>query len=376
MTAYVFKRVKDYYKYEYQDWTQPIMTANGTMGGDSFATSQTGFSDAGLEAYRAFDNNTSTLCYFAKSTGYFQWYNPNPLKITNLKLTNYIGDSWGTRALTSGSIQVSNNGSDFVELKAFTNSVTGGGASWNIDLSANTGYYKYYRIVCTGTSYAVSNAANQCHIAELKITATEQITVKGSAADYDFRTSKAYVLKRKQYWKYEYQNWTQPVLTANGTMGSNSFAVAQSSSYNSNDFWKLFSSSPSDWHSAAGVPQWVSWYNPKPLKVKKLYFSEMANGQIGNFIIQACDDNSSWVDILSYSNTVSKDAFEVDLSSNDKAYKYWRIYITSCYYVYNGAYYPLINDGFTITAQEQTVIKATKDDYDFITDRAYVLRRK
>lgn len=203
MTAYVFKRVKDYYKYEYQDWTQPILTANGNMGGDSFAASQVGFADEGdLKAFRAFDNNTSTNCYFAKSTGYFQWYNPNPLKITNLKLTNFVGDSWGTRALTSGSIQVSNNGSDFVELKTFTNSATGGGASWNIDLSANTGYYKYYRIVCTGTSYAVSNAANQCHIAELKITATEQITVKGSAADYDFRTSKAYVLKRKRPTEY------------------------------------------------------------------------------------------------------------------------------------------------------------------------------
>ena len=201
MTAYVLKRVKDYYKYEYQDWTQPIMTANGTMGGDTFAASQTGFSDAGLEAYRAFDNNTSTVCYFAKSTGYFQWYNPNPLKTTNLKLTNYIGDSWGTRALTSGSIQVSNDGSDFVELKAFTNSATGGGENWNIDLSSNTGYYKYYRIVCTGNSYTNAGAVNQCHIAEIKITATEQITVKGSVTDYDFRTSKAYVLKRKKYWK-------------------------------------------------------------------------------------------------------------------------------------------------------------------------------
>ena len=454
---------------------------------------------------------------------------------------------------------------DFVELSTFTNSVTGGGASWNIDLSSNTKYYKYYRIVCTGNSYTNAGAVNQCHIAELKITATEQITVKGSATDYDFGTSKAYVLKRKrpkeyrkkvidtatagtytfdvakdttariilvggggaggqvweghaegsgggsgacvycavkltagtytiangaagvfaggnagnstlslgdttlitagggtggrdsggavgvggtysfadgveiekivfasngnngvvggnmwggtggasvykgygaggnsrtggnagyiwvelttdesdydykidndacyvlkrkQYWKYEYQDWTQPVLTANGAMGGSNFAVAQSSSYNSNDFWKLFASSPSGWHSAAGLPQWVSWYNPKPLKVIKLNFAEHTGGQIKDFIVQACDDNSSWVDILSYSNTVSKDAFEVDLSSNDKAYKYWRIYITSCYYVYNGAYYPLINDGFTITAQTfEGFVKATKDDYDLL----------
>lgn len=194
---YVFKR-KEYWKYEYKDWTQPVLTANGTMGGSSFAASQVGFADEGdLKAFRAFDNNTSTMCYFAKSTGYLQWYNPNPLKITNLKLTNYIGDSWGTRALTSGSIQVSNNGSDFVELKTFTNSATGGGASWNIDLSANTGYYKYYRIVCTGNSVARPEANAQCHIAELKITATEQYSVPSTKDDYDFTTDRAYVLRRK-----------------------------------------------------------------------------------------------------------------------------------------------------------------------------------
>jgi hypothetical protein len=185
--CYVLRR-KHYWKYEYKDWKQPVLTADGTIGGNSFATSQTSFTESGLEAFRAFDGDTSTKCFFTKSTGYLQWYNPNPLKITNLKLTNFVGDSWGTRALTAGSIQVSNNGSNFVELKTFTNSTTGGGASWNIDLSANTGYYKYYRIVCTETSYAVSNAANQCHISELKLTATEQITVKGTKDDYDFTT--------------------------------------------------------------------------------------------------------------------------------------------------------------------------------------------
>lgn len=185
--CYVLKR-KQYWKYQYQNWTQPVLTSDGIIGSNSFATSQTSLTESGYEAFRAFDNNTSTVCLFAKSTGYFQWYNPNPLKITNMKLTNFAGDAWGTRALTAGSIQVSNNGSDFVELKTFTNSATGGGANWNIDLSTNTGYYKYYRIVCTGTSYAVSNAANQCHIAELKITATEQITVKATKNDYDFVT--------------------------------------------------------------------------------------------------------------------------------------------------------------------------------------------
>jgi hypothetical protein len=167
------------------------------------------------------------------------------------------------------------------------------------------------------------------------------------------------------YYKYVYQDWTQPVLTANGTMGGESFAVGQSSSYSSNDFWKLFAATPSQWHSGKGLPQWVSWYNPNPLKVTKLFFKGHGSGNIGNGIIQACDDNESWVDVVSFSNTNSTGDFEIDLSSNGTHYKYWRIYITSCYYNASG-YYPLIAAGFNITAQEVIGTElSTPDDYDY-----------
>ena len=186
-----------------------------------------------------------------------------------------------------------------------------------------------------------------------------------------------YILRREKYWKYTYQDWTQPVLTAAGTMGGDSFAVAQSSSYNSIDFWKVFKETSSQWHANSGLPQWVSWYNPKPMLVTKLYFPAHGSGQIKNFVIQACDDNSSWADILSYSNTNSTAAFEVDLSANETPYKYWRIYISSCYYSSGGKYYALIQAGFTITAQEKIVVKGTKEDHDFTTKGdVYRLYRK
>lgn len=177
--------VKKYYKYT--NWTQPVLTSNGVIGSNSFAVSETGSWESSDPAFQAMDNNTGTVNIFQKGTGYyFQFYNPNPLNVTNLNITNFAGDAWGTRALTAGSIMASNNGIDFVELLTYSNSVTGGSASWNIDLSTNTGYYKYYRIIATGTSYSNNGAVNQCMINELKITAKEQITVENSESDYDF----------------------------------------------------------------------------------------------------------------------------------------------------------------------------------------------
>lgn len=341
MTAYVFKK-PHYWKYQYKDWTQPVLTSDGVIGGNSFATSQTSFTETGLEAFRAFDGNTSTMCYFTKSTGYFQWYNPTPLKITNLKLTNFAGDAWGTRALTSGSIQVSNNGSDFVELKTFTNSTTGGGASWNIDLSSNTGYYKYYRIICTGTSYANAGAANQCHIAELKITATEQIIVKGSSTNYDFRTSKDCVLKRKQYWKKVVteitKHWKEIVTET--TVRELAFACY-------------------------GL-QHIKLYAKLPLGSDRYIWATSSTGIATNV-----NQLSRYPEVFgSISESVATWGGSYP---RDYAHDVYKDVTTSVTEVVEGT-----PDDYTYTETEtiETNVKATKDDYDFIIDKAYVLRRK
>lgn len=199
---------------------------------------------------------------------------------------------------------------------------------------------------------------------------TKAVETTPEDADYSLVPAKrivtAYKTGKRKYYKYVFQDWTQPTnMTSAGTMGGDSFAVAQSSVHTSHDFWKLFSDSDLGWHSAAGLPQWVSWYNPNPLKVTNLFFDGTSAGNIGNVIVQACDDNSSWIDIVSFSNTNSTEDFEIDLSSNNEAYKYWRIYITSCYYITGGKYYPLINRGFTITAQEEVAVESTSSDYDY-----------
>lgn len=148
----IMQREKAYWK----TWQQPVLTSNGTMGGDSFAVSsnvvQYGASDCAV--YMAFDDKTNTQFHSTSGvlTGYIDWYNPKPLKITNIKITNQ--QSYDSRASTAGKIYGSNNGTDWTLLTSYTYN-TSLGQIWNIDLSSNTQAFLYYRLESTkcGSDY-------------------------------------------------------------------------------------------------------------------------------------------------------------------------------------------------------------------------------
>lgn len=190
---------------------------------------------------------------------------------------------------------------------------------------------------------------------------------------------KSYILKRKPYMKYVYNYWQQPVLTANGTMGGDSFAVNQSSYYTSDrQAWRAFNgvdNDLADWNSAQGVPQWISWYNPVPLSISKITvvntFDTPYPDTIKDYEVQVSDDNSTWTTIYSGTNTTGAgETWSIDLSSIENNSKYWRIYITSC----NNRNYARITE-LKITAQEVIAVSGTPSDYDFVGDaKSYALR--
>ena len=153
-------------------WTQPTLTANGTMGGNSFAVEASSQYDDTVPAWKAFDG-TSTSNWVATLGVIPSWitfYNPVALNVTKLAILNRATDNDGV--ITTGEIQVSNNNSDWVTIKTFSNSVVGNTTAWEIDLSNNTGFYKYYRI--NGTSFV----RNYISIGEVTIQATSKIGVK------------------------------------------------------------------------------------------------------------------------------------------------------------------------------------------------------
>ena len=145
------------------DFVQPILTANGTLGGNSFAVgSENDYS--GRPQYYLFDGNSSSA--FSMKDRHTDAepviiYNPKALNVTGIKITFYNSADYGS------SIQVfgSNDNTTYTDLGTFSNS----SQVMDIDLSSNTNYYNYYKILClAGTSDADAIS--------IKLTATYQVT--------------------------------------------------------------------------------------------------------------------------------------------------------------------------------------------------------
>lgn len=158
-------------------WTQPKLNNNGTLGGESFACSA--YNQAsGYEAWRALDggktgSNGDSAWGPAVSAlpSWFTFYNPKPLRVTNLEIWNRTyGNICG---ITGGIVQGSNDNLSWINLKEFSNSITGHNVPWNIDMQDNNQGFKYYRIYITNsTTYGGSYKPG---MGELVITANEYI---------------------------------------------------------------------------------------------------------------------------------------------------------------------------------------------------------
>lgn len=131
-------------------FSQPTLSANGTLGGASFAvTASSEYST--YYAYKAVDNNNST--FWGSNSGlpaYFVFYNPNALKISSLTFKNTTTD-----VITAYTLYGSNDNSTYTTIGSYTNSVTTSGASWTTQINSSE-FYKYHKIVATSgtTTYA------------------------------------------------------------------------------------------------------------------------------------------------------------------------------------------------------------------------------
>lgn len=128
------------------DWTQPTLSADGTMGGTSYACSASGYY-SGCNPFYAFDgditsdtrwqmNNVDTEQYY-----YITFYSPIPLRLEGFQFYNYIG----TYCATDYIIQVSNNGTSWIQIKTGTNTATGDGEAWSYITVDVENSYKYIR---------------------------------------------------------------------------------------------------------------------------------------------------------------------------------------------------------------------------------------
>ena len=156
-----------YYKYTYATWTQPVLTADGVLGGDDFAVFCDSPNNTSYPAYYAFDSSTSTFAVTHEAD--YIIYNKNPINITKIDMT-VRGSSYNYRGGTLYGSNDNINWKEIIALSALTN------GSW--DISSNTGYYKYYKF---------SGSAGDWQPKTLTLTATQQTgSVESTSTDYDY----------------------------------------------------------------------------------------------------------------------------------------------------------------------------------------------
>lgn len=144
-------------------FSQPTLSANGTLGGSSFAVAASSVY-AGREPYLMFDNNSSTHWTSNQvTTGYVIFYNPNALKVSSIAVTNR-SDS-GVTTPASFAVYGSNDNSTYTLVGSYTNSNSTNGTTW-IQAINSTNFYNYHKIQINSVISGV-----QIDIAQINVSA-------------------------------------------------------------------------------------------------------------------------------------------------------------------------------------------------------------
>lgn len=143
-------------------FVQPILGANGTMGGTAFAVDVVSLYYGVSSAYSAVDGNNGTYMHTPNNSTPLDYrlYNPTPLKVSQIDIipiSNYNP--------TNYTIYASNDYSTWTILTSGTNAITSSNFSIAIP-EANRSFYKYYRL------YSTATAGSYNGFSEIKLIAT------------------------------------------------------------------------------------------------------------------------------------------------------------------------------------------------------------
>lgn len=166
------KKDREYYKYQYNNWTQPTLTSNGTLGSNSFACSDN--STLHGPVFNAFNAGNTKNVHYGAIPATVIFYNPIPLNVAKIVWTVYDTN----RNPTNYTVQGSNDGVNYVNI--ITNQTASASATTTMTMSNNTGYYKYYKIIVNAFNTGVGN------LKKLDITAKTRTVISGTVVDYDF----------------------------------------------------------------------------------------------------------------------------------------------------------------------------------------------
>ena len=169
-----------YYKYTYANWTQPTLSANGTLGSSDYACYSSKGTYSNMDVYNAFNDN-STCYHSAQGSSPYDviFYSKTPLKPSKINLRNRSNDSRNVYPVSSLTVYGSNDGNFYTQIGSTTNSVTSAGGSWSCSVSTDVPY-KYFKFEFTSSySYFAMDY--------IGIVAQAQTgSVESTADDYDY----------------------------------------------------------------------------------------------------------------------------------------------------------------------------------------------
>lgn len=141
------------------NFSRPNLSANGTMGGNSFAVSCDSAVSSGYQAYYAVDGNTDYLWMVNNTNSIckYTFYNPLPLKVS--QIVNYYTST--TYSAANFIIEGSNDNQKWTEIGTYTVTKT---LTQTIPVNS-TRFYKYHRITYKNSTIRLK---------DLGITATQK----------------------------------------------------------------------------------------------------------------------------------------------------------------------------------------------------------
>ena len=151
-------------------WTQPVLTANGTIGINNFAVTSGGGADS--DAYKAFDSSATSYCNKMNSGAWLEFYSAVTLTISDILITSQGG------LPSQGIFQISHDAGTTWEQCGTWTDTDGLGESAHVILDDGSATGRYFRFLSQGKSLAKpSNNADFCNVT---------ITADEASGDFDF----------------------------------------------------------------------------------------------------------------------------------------------------------------------------------------------
>lgn len=200
MVKFVQNSKRYYWKrettYDVIPWSRPNLSADGTVGGSSFACVAIN-AYSGAEAYKAFDSSTTTNWEVINNTAFphwIEWYNPNALKTTQIEITHGAVLSDIRRFfINEWKLQASEDGNTWIDIASGTAPSTDIQLHRALTISiSNTNFYKYWKFFVLSAKGSSTFYSKYAQIYDIAITATQKaprtFVVPGTEDDYDYYT--------------------------------------------------------------------------------------------------------------------------------------------------------------------------------------------